>query len=349
MQIAMNLAKKGIGKVYTNPLVGCLVVRDNKIVGRGYHQYFGGKHAEVNAILDAGENANGADLYVTLEPCNSYGKRPPCTLAIIRAGIKRVYYAMSDINVSGSTEVLRKNGIEVYGGLLQKQVRVLVRDYLIHLKNKTRISVKAAMTLDGKIATYEYDSKWITSEKSRNLVHKMRSQYDAVLVGTNTVLKDDPLLTTHSKNLRNPIKIVIDSKLKLSKSCRLFDTDAPTIIIYDSSIIKIPKYLSRKEIVLAPIDILAAKKDFSIIVKRLNSFSIKKILIEGGSEVIASALFSNVVDDVYFFIAPKIIGGKGSISVVGGTGVKKISESLRIKNMKVKKIGSDLLVTGQIK
>jgi diaminohydroxyphosphoribosylaminopyrimidine deaminase/5-amino-6-(5-phosphoribosylamino)uracil reductase len=349
MQVAIDLAKRGTDKVYTNPLVGCLVVKDDKIVGRGWHQYFGGEHAEVNALADAGKNAKSADLYVTLEPCNSYGKKPPCTLAIIRAGIKRVYYAMSDSNVSGGIEVLRKNGIEVYGGLLKKQVKILIKDYLMHLKNKSRISIKAAMTLDGKIATYKYDSKWITSEKSRDLVHKMRSQYDAVLVGANTVLKDDPFLTTHSKNLKNPMKVVIDSKLKLSKSCHLFDAGAPTIIIYDSGIKKIPNHLNRDGVVLAPVDIIAAKKDFGVIIKKLGSISVKKILIEGGSEVITSALFSDVVDDVYFFIAPKIIGGKNSIPVVGGIGVKKISESLRIKNMKVKKIGFDLLVTGQVK
>jgi diaminohydroxyphosphoribosylaminopyrimidine deaminase/5-amino-6-(5-phosphoribosylamino)uracil reductase len=349
MQLAIGLAKKGNGKVYTNPLVGCVIVNDNKIVGKGWHRYFGGNHAEVNALIDAGKNAKDADLYVTLEPCNNYGKKPPCTLAIIKSGVKRVYYASSDSNVSGSREILEKHGIEVYGGLLEKQAIVLINGYLKHLKSKPKVSIKAAMTLDGKIATYDYDSKWITSEKSRAFVHnKMRAQYDAVLVGTNTALKDNPFLTTYSKNLKTPVRVVIDLKLKIPKSHNLFDASVPTIVFYDSKIAKIPKYLHKEEIIPVSVDINAVKKDFNVIIKILNSLSLKRILIEGGSEIIASALFSNAVDDVYFFIAPKIIGGKTAISVVGGTGVKKISESLNIKNMKVKKIGQDLLVTGNV-
>lgn len=349
MQIALNLAKKGKGRVYPNPLVGCVIVKDNKVVGKGWHQHFGGNHAEINALRDAGGNAEGADLYVTLEPCNSYGKKPPCTLAIVKAGIKRVYYAIPDSNVSGSREVLQKNNIEVYEGLLKKQAEVLIKDYLKYLKSKPKVSVKAAMTLDGKIATYGYDSKWITSEESRNFVHKMRSRYDAVLVGTNTALKDNPFLTTHSKNLKNPIRVVIDSKLKLPESHHLFDVCVPTIVIYDSNVKSIPEHLKKEGIILSPIDIDAARKDFNVVVKKLNYLSLKRILIEGGSEIIASALFSNAVNDIYFFIAPKIAGGKTAISVVGGAGVKKISESLPVKNMKVKKVGFDLLVIGRIK
>ncbi|MDR3071344.1 MAG: bifunctional diaminohydroxyphosphoribosylaminopyrimidine deaminase/5-amino-6-(5-phosphoribosylamino)uracil reductase RibD [Endomicrobium sp.] len=348
MQLAIDLAKKGNGRVYTNPLVGCVVVKENEVVGRGWHKYFGGEHAEINALTDAGKSAKNADLYVTLEPCNSYGKRPPCTLAIVKAGIKRVCYALRDKNAFGSSKMLKMNGVKVYGGLLKKQVQILTKDFLNNLSSKPKVSVKVAMTLDGKIATYNYDSKWITSAKSRRLVHKMRSQYDAVLVGSNTVFRDNPFLTTHSKSLKNPIRVVIDSKLKLRDSYNLFDGSVPTIIIYDSNIVDVPKYLIKEGIILAPVDIVAAKKDFGIIIKKLNSFSIKSVLIEGGSEIIASALFSNIVDDIYIFIAPKIIGGRTAISVVCGDGVEKISKALRIKNMKVKKIDSDLLVTGQI-
>ncbi|MDR3274701.1 MAG: bifunctional diaminohydroxyphosphoribosylaminopyrimidine deaminase/5-amino-6-(5-phosphoribosylamino)uracil reductase RibD [Endomicrobium sp.] len=350
MQIAIELAKKGKGEVYVNPLVGCVIVKNNEIVGEGWHQHFGGNHAEVNAIIDAGSDAKGADLYVTLEPCNSYGKKPPCTHVIINAGIKRVYYALTDNNVLGSREILIKNGVEVYKGLLQKKSKTLIRDYLKYLKSSSKVSVKAAMTLDGKIATYSYDSKWITSKESRDIVHKIRAQYDAVLVGTNTALRDNPFLTTHSKNLKNPVRVVIDSKFKLPASYHLFDASLPTVILYDSNIKKIPaKFLNKKGIIPVPFDINAAKRDFNVIIKKLNFLSLKRILIEGGSEVIASALFSNAVDDIYFFIAPKIIGGKDAIPVVGGAGVEKISKSLNVKNMKIKKIGSDLFVTGQIK
>ncbi|MDR0398844.1 MAG: bifunctional diaminohydroxyphosphoribosylaminopyrimidine deaminase/5-amino-6-(5-phosphoribosylamino)uracil reductase RibD [Endomicrobium sp.] len=350
MRMAIDFAKKGKGKVYTNPLVGCVIVKEDKVIGKGWHKYFGGKHAEINALDEAGKNAKGADLYVTLEPCNSYGKRPPCTLAIIKAGIKRVFFSLHDINVSGAKDLLEKSGIEVYAGLLKKEAGVLVKEYLEFLRTKPKVTVKAAMTLDGKIATCDYDSKWITCEESRSLVHKMRSHYDAVLVGSNTALKDNPFLTSHSKNLKNSIRVVIDSKLRLPKSYHLFDGTVPTIVIYDSSIKNIPKYLVDKdEIILAPVDIKAAKKDFNIIIDKLNSFSIKRILIEGGSEIIASALFSNSVDDICFFVAPKIIGGKNAVSVVGGIGVNRIAESLKVENMKVKKIGTDLLITGYIR
>jgi diaminohydroxyphosphoribosylaminopyrimidine deaminase/5-amino-6-(5-phosphoribosylamino)uracil reductase len=349
MQIAINLASKGEGKVYTNPLVGCVIVKDNKIVGSGWHKYFGGCHAEINALANAGKKAKGADLYVTLEPCNSYGKKPPCTLAIIKAGIKRVYYALCDKNVSGGREILEKNGIETHEGLLKSQAKSLISDYLKHLKKPYKVSVKAAMTLDGKIATCNYDSKWITSQASRNAAHEMRSRYNAIVVGINTAIKDNPSLTSHSKKLKNPIRVVIDSYLKLPKTHNLLDGSVPTIVIYDLSIANIPSHLKKEGIILAPIDINAAKKDFNVIIKKLNSFSLKSILIEGGSQVISSALFSNVVDDVYFFIAPKLIGAKGAIPAVGGAGVNKISKALRVKNMKVKKIGQDFLITGRLK
>ena len=154
--------KKSKGKVYTNPLVGCVIVKEDKVIGKGWHKYFGGKHAEINALDEAGKNAKGADLYATLEPCNSYGKRPPCTLAIIKAGIKRVFFSLNDINVSGTKKLLEKNGIKVYAGLLKKEAKVLVKEYLEFLRSKPKVTVKAAMTLDGKIATCDYDSKWIT-------------------------------------------------------------------------------------------------------------------------------------------------------------------------------------------
>jgi diaminohydroxyphosphoribosylaminopyrimidine deaminase/5-amino-6-(5-phosphoribosylamino)uracil reductase len=348
MQLAIKLAKRGEGKVYTNPLVGCVIVKNSRVVGKGWHKCFGGNHAEVNAIIDAGGNAYGSDMYVTLEPCNSYGKRPPCTLAIIKSGVKRVYYAIPDSNVSGSKEMLERYGVEVYSGILKKQAKELLKDYLKYLRSKPKVSVKAAMTLDGKIATCEYDSKWITSEKSRNFVHKMRAKYDAVLVGTMTAIKDNPYLDAHSKKLKSPLRVVIDSKLKVPESHHLFDASVPTIVIYDLSISDIPEYLNREGIILVPVDIALAKRKFSVIIEKLKSLSIRRVLIEGGSEVIASALFSKTVNDIYFFIAPKIVGGKNAVPVVGGMGVKKILNSLIVKHMKARKIGRDLLITGTL-
>lgn len=348
MLMAIEAAKKGKGIVSPNPLVGCIIVKDHKIVGKGYHQYFGGNHAEINALNDAGSKAYGADLYVTLEPCNSYGKRPPCTQAIIKAGIKKVCFAMKDPNVSGSKKTLEKAGIKVYSGLLEKEAKNLIKDYLKHTAKKPKVSIKAAMTLDGKIATHKYDSKWITSERSRDFVHKLRTHYDAILVGTNTALKDNPLLTSHSKG-KDPVRVVIDTKFKLPKNSKLFDGSVPTVVLYDEKIKKVPKYLQKDGIISAPINISAAKKDFGIIIDKLKSLSLKTILIEGGGSVISSALFSGCVDDIYIFVAPKIAGGENAVPVVGGKGVEKISDAVKVKNMKVKRIGEDLLITGRVK
>lgn len=349
MRAAISLAKKGKGKVYPNPLVGCVIVKDNKIIGKGWHKCFGANHAEINALLDAGKNSQGADLYVTLEPCNSYGKKPPCTQAIIKAGIKRVFYAVKDTQVKGSKKVLNNAGIKVYSGLSEKESKILVKDYFLHLKKKNKVSVKAAMTLDGKIATKTYDSKWITSEKSRSFTHALRTKYDAILVGANTALKDNPFLTSHGKG-KNPVRVVIDSKLKLKKNSNLLNISlSPTVVFYDEKIKKVPNYYKKDGIVLAPVNIARVKNDFSLIIDKLNKISLKTILIEGGGETISSALFSNSVDDLYLFIAPKITGGKEAVSVVGGKGVSFIKDSVKIKNMKARNIGQDLLITGRIK
>ncbi|MDR1941367.1 MAG: bifunctional diaminohydroxyphosphoribosylaminopyrimidine deaminase/5-amino-6-(5-phosphoribosylamino)uracil reductase RibD [Endomicrobium sp.] len=345
MKIAIDLAKKGLGSVYPNPPVGCVIVKDGKIAGKGWHEAFGSNHAEVNALLQAGGKAKGADLYVTLEPCNSYGKRPPCTKAIIEAGIKKVYFAASDPNVSGAVETLKNHGVCAEGGLLKKEARPLLKNYLRHLKEKPKVSVKAAMTLDGKIASKTYDSKWITSKQSRDFVHKLRTRYDAVLVGTNTALKDNPGLTSYGKG-KNPVRAAIDFGGKLNENLKLLDGSVPTIILCDK---KRAQRRSLKNVLFVPIDMSAAKKDFSVIIKKLNDLSLKSILIEGGGEIISSALFSKCVDDIYLFAAPKIIGGKNAISVVGGTGVEKISEAVKVKNMKVRKIGGDFLITAKIK
>jgi diaminohydroxyphosphoribosylaminopyrimidine deaminase/5-amino-6-(5-phosphoribosylamino)uracil reductase len=347
MREAIKAAKKGKNKVYPNPMVGCVIVKDNKIISKGFHEYFGGNHAEINALTEAGDKAKGADLYVTLEPCNSYGKRPPCTQSIIKAGISQVFFAVKDPNVSKSKEVLEKSGVKVYCGILSGEAKILLKDYLKHLKIKPKVSIKAAMSLDGKIAAHTYDSKWITSDKARDFTHKLRSVYDAVLVGTNTALKDNPSLTSHGKG-RNPVRVVIDFNLKISENYHIVDSSAATVIIYDEKLKNIPRCLFKKNIIFAPVNAEAARKDFKVIVEKLKSFGLRTVLIEGGGEIISSALFSAAVDDIFLFVAPKIIGGKNAPSVVGGIGVKKVSEALKFKNIKIMKIGTDFLFTGQI-
>ncbi|MDR1952278.1 MAG: bifunctional diaminohydroxyphosphoribosylaminopyrimidine deaminase/5-amino-6-(5-phosphoribosylamino)uracil reductase RibD [Elusimicrobiota bacterium] len=347
MRAAIKLAWKGKNDVYPNPKVGCVIVKDKKIVGRGWHKFFGGVHAEAEALIDAGKLAKGADLYVTLEPCANYGKRPPCVKAIAEAGIKRVFFAVKDPNAPESAKFLRANGVKVYGGVCKKEAEILLKDFFNHIKIKPLITIKAAMTLDGKIASFEYDSKWISCKKSRDFVHKMRTQYDAVLIGSNTAKKDNPFLSAHNKG-KNPIRIVVDFNLKVPKNYHLFDGSAPTIIVYDEKIKNIEvEYAEKEKIILASVNAEAAKKDFKIIKDKLISFGIKTVLIEGGGEIFSWALFSGCADDFYFFIAPKIIGGKNAISVVGGRGVEKIKDAVKIKHMKISKIGDDYLARGK--
>jgi diaminohydroxyphosphoribosylaminopyrimidine deaminase/5-amino-6-(5-phosphoribosylamino)uracil reductase len=348
MKMAIDLAKNGAGKVEPNPMVGCVIVNDGKIVSKGWHHYFGAEHAEIDALSKAGKKAENADLYVTLEPCNSYGKKPPCSHSILKAKIRRVFYAVKDPNESGSETFLKNHNIEVYGGLLKKEASFLIKEHLKHIKIKNRVSIKAAMTLDGKIASHIYDSKWITSKKARDFVHKLRSGYDAVLIGTNTALKDNPFLTSHLKG-RNPIRVVIDANLRIPQNANILNNESSTIIFYDKSVQKMKEHFYRDNIILAPIDIKKAKRDFNIIIEKLNLFAVKTILIEGGGQTIASALFSKSVDDIYFFIAPKIIGGQNAVSVVGGVGIEKIKNALMIKDASVKKIGRDFLFKGRIK
>ncbi|MDR2191877.1 MAG: dihydrofolate reductase family protein, partial [Endomicrobium sp.] len=221
------------------------------------------------------------------------------------------------------------------------------KDYFKHLKDKPKISVTAAMSLDGKIATQTYDSKWITSQKARDYVHKLRTKYDAVLAGFNTAIKDNPSLTSYGAG-RNPVRVVIDPHLKIPKNYKIFDGSAPVVILCQDGVKIDTKTDSSVPLIYAPINIEAAKKDFNVIIQKLKELSLKKILIEGGGGVISSALFSKCVDDIYLFAAPKIIGGAGAVSVVGARGADKISNALNVKNLKVRKIGADFLFTGKI-
>lgn len=344
MKTAVKLAQNGGSDVYPNPQVGCVIVKDNKIVGQGYHEFFGGPHAEINALAQAGKNAAAADLYVTLEPCNTYGKRPPCVQAILKSGIKRVFFAINDPYSAKGADFLRANGVEVCGGVCKKEASALVKDFFRHKKSKPLISMKAAMTLDGKIATSVYDSKWISSAKSRDFVHKLRTRYDAVLIGKNTALEDNPALTSHGKG-RNPIRVLIDFNLDVPPDYYLYGGSVPTIVVYDER--QKIMYPGVEKMIFVPVDASKAKKDFKIIRDTLLGLGIKTILIEGGGEIFSSALFSGCVDDLYIFIAPKIIGGKNAVSVVGGAGVDRIDYALKIKNMRISKFGDDFLVRGK--
>ena len=352
MQLVLDLAKKGNGYVFPNPMVGAILVKNNKIISKGYHKYFGASHAEAQAINSSKINVEGSTLYVNLEPCNNWGKCPPCVDLIIKSKIKTVVCAMKDPNPLTSGKSFKKltaAGITVINGILKKQATQLNKKYINHVTNvKTYILVKSAISLDGKIATYTGDSKWISNEKSRKFVHKLRTQFDAILVGTNTILNDNSMLSARGYG-KNPIRVVLDEKLKIPANYNVVDGTIPTIILYDEKIKRIPKYFNKDCIKLVAINFKRAKKDFNVIIEKLNKMALKRILIEGGGEINASALKTGKVDKILLFVAPIIVGGRNAKTFVEGDGVKYIKDSLKLKKIEVKKLGTDIVISANKK
>ncbi len=347
MQLVLDLAKKGNGYVFPNPMVGALLVKDGKIISKGYHKYFGAAHAEADAINSSKTKVEGSTLYVNLEPCNNWGKCPPCVDLIIKSKIKTVVCAMKDPNplTSGkSFKKLKTAGITVINGILEKQAEQLNKEYINHIKNiKPYILIKSAVSLDGKIATYMGDSKWISNEKSRKFVHKLRTKFDAILVGTNTVLKDNPMLSSRGYG-KNPVRVILDEKLKIPSNYNVVDGTIPTIILYDEKTKRIPKHFNKECIKLVSINFKQAKKDFNVIIEKLNKMALKRILIEGGGEINSSVISAKKVDEVILFIAPIIVGGRNAKTFVEGDGVKFIKDSLKFKKFEIKNFGNDIAI-----
>ena len=349
MELAVKLAEKGKGKTSPNPMVGCIIVKRNAIVGRGFHKKAGEPHAEIIALNEAGKKARNATLYVTLEPCSHWGKTPPCTERIIQEGISEVIVGSFDVNplVSGARE-LKLRGIKTKTGILEDEARQLNEVYYKYMKSRTPfVLVKSAISLDGKIATIEGDSKYITSTAARKYVHQLRSEYDAVMVGANTVLRDNPLLTVRLFKGRDPVKIVVDSKLKIPTKSNIFK-DAGRLIIATTR--NAPK---RKvdEIIQKGAKVLVlpsknGKVDLVQLMKELGKHEITSIMIEGGAELNSEAIKSDIVDKIMFFISPGIIG-KGK-EAIGDLGIKTISKSIKLKKVKTYKIGKDILIEGYL-
>ncbi len=358
MTAAIRLARKGRGMVSPNPQVGAVIVQGNKIVGSGYHHFYGGPHAEVYALKNARARARGADLYINLEPCCHHGKTPPCTDALIKSGIQRVFIGITDPNplVSGKgISKLRKAGIEVETGILQKECRLLNEAFIKYITQNIPFAVlKLAATLDGKIATATGDSRWISGETSRWLVHRLRSEADAVLVGSGTVLADDPLLTSRQHaglNKKNPIRVIVDTRLRIPITSKLLKTagDVKTLI---ATTRQAPKSkIAKIKQCGAEVFVVSSRNnrvDLKRLMKHLAAQGIAYVLIEGGSELSAAALHDGIVDKVLFFYAPKIIGGAHARSMVGGKGVPRISDAISLTDVHYRKLGKDILVEGYI-
>lgn len=357
MRLAIRLAKKARGRTSPNPLVGALVVKEGEVVGKGFHQKAGAPHAEINALNDAGKKARRGELYINLEPCNHYGRTPPCAKTIIDSGIKRVFVGMEDPNevVAGrGIRCLQDNGIYVQTGILREECQRLNEAYLKYItEKKPFVILKSAASLDGKIATRIGDSRWITNEKSRAFLHRLRDEVDGILVGIGTIMADNPELTTrlNSRKGKDPVRIVVDSKLRIMLRAKVLmpESEAGTIIATTELAPK--EKIKKLEELGAKVLIVGSKNnrvDLTELMYELGKLEITSLLIEGGAEINASSLDSGIVDKVLFFYAPKIIGGTDVLGMVGGEGVEKLDDAINLKDLRVKRFGDDILVEGYV-
>ncbi len=349
---ALQLAERGCGKTYPNPVVGALLVKNGRVVSEGYHTAFGRPHAEVEAIRKAGRQAKGSTLYVTLEPCSTFGKTPPCTRLIIEKEISHVVMAVSDPNPAHKGKGIRelqKNRIRVTANVLKKEA---IRQNEVFFKWMTTglpfVSLKMAETLDGKIATPRSESRWITGEKSRAFVQRLRSIHQAVLVGKHTALRDNPRLNVRIQNAFQPIKIILDPRLEVPLTHRIFQSrDRKVMVITTLSSFKAKfSTYDRHDIGLLWVDSKNGKMNLRDLLTKLSRMGIASLLIEGGGETAAYFLEAELVDKLYFFLAPKILGGRDAKTPVEGRGIQNLNEAIRIHGMKVSSVGGDFLITG---
>ncbi len=357
MKIALELAAKARGRTSPNPMAGAVIVKEGNIVGRGYHLQPGTPHAEVNALNEAGKKAKGGTLYVTLEPCCHYGRTGPCTEAIIQAGVTKVVAAMIDPNplVSGKGfKRLRDAGIEVVCGVLENEARRLNEVFIKYITTGMPFIVaKAAISLDGKIATRSGKSKWITGPVTRAYGHQMRDWYDAVMVGIGTVLADDPLLSTRlpGGGGRDPVRVILDSQARIPLNARVLNqqSKAPTIIAVTASV----KHEKLEALRLAGAQVLVVggghRVDVAALMKMLGKRGITSVLIEGGAGIHGAAIPAGIADKAAWFIAPIIIGGLGAPGPVGGLGVDELSEAPALEIVEVRSMGQDIYVEAYFK
>jgi len=345
------LAKKAAGWTSPNPMVGAVLVKDGKIIEEDYHKGAGSPHAEALVLKKAGKSAKGSTLYVNLEPCCHTNKRtPPCTEAIIRAGIKKVVAAIIDPNpqVCGKgLRQLKEAGIEVLYGILKEDAKKLNEAYIKYITTGLPlVTLKIAMSLDGKIALPSGESKWITSEKSRMLVQKMRASSDAILTAIGTVKADNPLLTVRIPSAHSPIRVVIDPELEISLDAKILQTPPKTILVTSN---KKSKKIDEIYNMGTEIMFYTNKLRLRWLMKMLAKKGITSVIVEGGSGLSSYLLNEKIVDKVVFFIAPIIIGGKDSYPAIGGISCGRLKDAYKIKDIKIKKIGKDIMVEGYLK
>ncbi|MCI8483842.1 MAG: bifunctional diaminohydroxyphosphoribosylaminopyrimidine deaminase/5-amino-6-(5-phosphoribosylamino)uracil reductase RibD [Lachnospiraceae bacterium] len=372
----LQLARRGEGRVSPNPMVGCVVVKEGKVISTGYHEQYGGFHAERNALLNCPEDTAGAELYVNLEPCCHYGKTPPCTEIIIEKKIRKVYVGCLDSNpkVAGKgIEILREHGIEVETGILEKECRALNEIFFYYIEKKLPfVAMKYAMTLDGKIACESGDSKWVTGAKARGYVQCLRNRYRGIMAGIGTVLADDPMLNCRMENGRDPVRILCDARLRMPLDSQIVKSahQIETIVAWNpksaeewrkqpagqgqtETLEETKRELEKQNVILLEIPMEKGKKgsgqlDLSILLQKLAERGIDSILLEGGGTLNASALTKGLVQRVYAFVAPKLVAGAGAKSPVEGTGILQMKDAVMLQHTEFSRYGEDLCITGRI-
>lgn len=353
MAMALGLAAKAREKTYPNPMVGAVLVKGGKVIGRGCHMKAGGDHAEIRAIKDAGGKCAGASMFVTLEPCNHYGKTPPCTDAIINSGIKTVYVGMKDPNpLTGGRGIkkLRAAGIKVVSGVRRKEAEELGRKYVKFITRKMPyITVKLAQSVDGKIAARDGSSQWISSEASRRRAKRMRGRFCGIMVGINTVVNDDPFLLDEKKKGYATSRIVVDSALRIPVNSTLVKTTGKAPLIVATTDLASKTKIAKIE--KLGVDVIITKNksgkvDLKKLMKELAKRGLLSIMVEGGGQLIGSLLDGGMVDEVLVYIAPLILGGP--YSSIKGRGVKNIKNAIKIKDMAVATSGGDIVVRGRL-
>ncbi len=354
MKRALRLAEAGKGRTSPNPMVGAVLVKRGKMVGEGYHARIGEAHAEIVALRQAGNKARGAVLYVNLEPCTHYGRTPPCVPQVIKAGVKRVVIGMEDPNpvVNGKgIEALKKVGLEIKVGVLEKESQSLNEAFCKYiLKKQPFVALKVAATLDGKVATRNGDSKWISGEASRRFVHKVRDQVDGVLVGIGTILRDDPLLTARRKEGREPYRIVLDSRLKIPEEAKVFEHSPSEVILATTELAPREKVerMERRGVRVLIIDSKEGRVDLRSCLTKLAEIGVVNLLVEGGSQVNGSFLDEGLIDKFLLFLSPKLMGDPQAPGIFGGRGVANLNEAVALREISTKRIGEDILMEGYL-
>lgn len=360
MRRALELARKGEGHTSPNPMVGCVVVKDGRIISEGYHEKYGEFHAERNALTRCTEDTAGADLYVTLEPCCHQGKTPPCTDIIIEKKIARVFVGSMDSNplVAGKgVQILRDHGIYVETGILEEECLKLNEVFYHYITAKTPFVVmKYAMTLDGKIACATGDSKWVTGEIARAQVHRMRGRYRGIMVGIGTVLADDPMLNCRVEGGVDPVRIICDSNLHIPLESQIVKTasEIETIVACNQESLEAERKQEKiRKLKDAGIQLIGTEGAHGVnlveLMKKLGEQNIDSILLEGGGTLNASALEDGIVNKVYAYIAGKLIGGMDARSPVEGMGIDRMADAITLKDMEIERLGDDFCIVGYVK